>query len=1076
MRKWFGVFAAFAGVCLFAQAKEIVWTGSVDTDFATAGNWSGGAPAAGDTAKFNDEVTITGSFDFGAGGLTVEVASGKTLTCQTAFAGAGRLTKTGAGTLAFVNKNTGTFTGGLRVEAGKLAAKYSGAWNLTIGDSSNVVTLVMTGSADDPKVAFPDWGSCFNNPVHVTGTCLPGASVFQVSNTSVSYRGTYSTDCDSQIACGQSGTTTISGSGAIDVSGHTLTLNASGASTVLAVGAKGKSILGNLATMGVGRIAINGEGTDSAATLSVSNRVTLCNSWAGSAVVSGESAVLTLDRNTDNNTIGSISGASSVSLVDGGKIVLGTGVSLAVKSLSVDGTPVAAGIHPVSEFDGRIEGDGDVMVGCKTWSGGSTGLLSDGANWADNTPPVCGDALVFGQTVTLEAEDFTLASGSGLTFLIPGNDTVVTCKTDFNGTGGLTLEGKGYLRFRRKVNGSFTGGVRVAGGKLSVVNGSGSDWSCTIGDASNVVTLVMAGDAANDPMVVFSNYSCGLNNKVVVTGTSVAGRDTFCLGDSGSMNGDVESTTDIQFGTHCGSRALRVEGNVDVGSRVIVADTNNNKGDVVMFGECNTNSGNILFTKTIAGNLTTRGQGHTEIFSSGVSADALLRVESETYLYNAWAGNIVVTGATLHVTKTNAWGKSTTCTLSPTATVRIENGGRILLENGKPQSVAELIINGEPVSKGIHMVEEFGEAVVGSGMILVGAQEKKWVGGSSGLLTDGANWSDGQPAQAGDVLIFEKNVTLNALDDDALFDLGTGDLAFVVDSDCTLTSETKYSGTGRLVKYGAGTLKIVIANSGTFSGGVRVEDGTFSAAQNSAWGTNIGDGKGIVEVVVGPGRTSKVENSSYGARVNNPIRVTGSNAPSGVYSLVSNDRGGFRGLISADVDFAIVGGYYSSHFLGGISAPTNTVTVNAGTSQFDGATPRTCYLEHEIDASIVKIGPARLRISNGTTNEVNSLTVTEGQLFLEPAAVWSGTNVVVSGETSELWISARQNFATNVVVTISDGGRLYVTNGVGVKVASLVVNDTPVETGVYTAGNLPAVISGEGRVLVGPQGMTIILR
>lgn len=1063
---------AFAGACAFAQAKEITWTGSVDTDFANGGNWSGGAPAAGDTAKFTATATITGAFDFGADGLTIDVANGTTLTCKTAFAGTGQLTKVGTGTLAFTDYKTGTFTGGLRVEKGKLSPKNNSNWHLTIGDSANVVTLVMTGTADDPQIQGT-WGSCLDNLVHVTGTCQPERSAFSISDVSFTLRGSYTADCDTLIASGWN--STFVGSGFVDVTGQRLTLKETGSSNAITFGAKGKSIKGTIATTGVGMVKILGEG-DATATLIVSNRTSLLNLWAGSARVEGADAVLTLGKSTDN-TIGSFSGGSSVTLADGGKIVLGEGAALSVKALTIDGTPVEAGIHPISDFNGRIEGAGDVMVGCKMWCGGASGLLSAPANWSDNVAPACGDVLIFGQNVTLETEDFELTEGSGLTFQILGVGTVVTCKTDFSGAGGLTLSGLGNLRFRRAANGTFTGGVRVVGGELSVINGDGNTWSCTIGDkTSNVITLVMSGDSAKDPTIWFNNYSCALNNKVVVVGTAAEGHETFAISDRGAQNGDVEAETDVRFATHCGTRSLIMTGNIDAGANTVYAETYDKKGDSILFGECNTGNGNILFTKTIVGNLTTHGQGHVEVFSSGVSADATLTVESETWLFNAWAGDVVVSGVTLLMTKTNAWGLSTASSLASTAKVSVENGGKLVLANGKDLAVASLTVNGVPVAKGVHTVAEFGGAFEGSGAVLVGC-DKKWIGGAEGLLTDGANWSDNQPAKAGDILVFDKNVKL--LDDETMFDLADKDLTLVIVSDVTVTSQTKYTGTGRIVKQAKGTFTINASATGDFSGGLRVEDGIVKVGANGSWGSNVGNGKGVVEVVQGEGRAPQIVATTYGGRLNNPVRITGeASSADAAAVLQAGDRGGFKGAVTADSDFLISSGYHTGYYGSSVSAPGRTMTVNAGAYVTDDGDKviRTCQLSGALDVSIVKKQVARLQIDVGTTNEANGLTTLEGRTLLSPAAVWSGTNVVVSGETAELQLTARQNLSRQATLSLADGGMLVFTNGLQVCVGELFVNGQRKDNGVYTAVNLPEAISGAGRVRVGKFGMAVLVR
>lgn len=218
--------------------------------------------------------------------------------------------------------------------------------------------------------------------------------------------------------------------------------------------------------------------------------------------------------------------------------------------------------------------------------------------------------------------------------------------------------------------------------------------------------------------------------------------------------------------------------------------------------------------------------------------------------------------------------------------------------------------------------------------------------------------------------------------------------------------------------------------------------------------------------------------TTYGGRLNNPVRITGeAGSADAAAVLQAGDRGGFKGAVTADSDFLISSGYHTGYYGSSVSAPGRTMTVNAGAYVTDdsGKVIRTCQLSGALDVAIVKKQVARLQIDAGTTNEANGLTTLEGRTLLSPAAVWSGTNVVVSGETAELQLTARQNLSKQATLSLADGGMLVFTNGLQVCVGELFVNGQRKDNGVY--GGQPArAISGAGRVRVGKFGMAVFVR
>ena len=108
-----------AGIGL-AEPASRTYSGS-DGVWAKASNWSPqGIPSAGETAIFDANATITGPVELDRT-VTVEVASGKTLTISGSISGAGGIVKTGLGALIVSGNNS--FTGNFVVSNGVVRAR-----------------------------------------------------------------------------------------------------------------------------------------------------------------------------------------------------------------------------------------------------------------------------------------------------------------------------------------------------------------------------------------------------------------------------------------------------------------------------------------------------------------------------------------------------------------------------------------------------------------------------------------------------------------------------------------------------------------------------------------------------------------------------------------------------------------------------------------------------------------------------------------------------------------------------------------------------------------------------------------
>jgi hypothetical protein len=62
------------------------------------------------------------------------------------------------------------------------------------------------------------------------------------------------------------------------------------------------------------------------------------------------------------------------------------------------------------------------------------------------------------------------------------------------------------------------------------------------------------------------------------------------------------------------------------------------------------------------------------------------------------------------------------------------------------------------------------------------------------------------------------------------------------------------------------------------------------------------------------------------------------------------------------------------------------------------------------------------------------------------------------------------------IIHLNEGGKLQVPANISFKVAELYVDGIKKYDGIYTAGNAPEMISGEGSLIVGQVGLKVFIR
>ena len=82
----------------------------------------------------------------------------------------------------------------------------------------------------------------------------------------------------------------------------------------------------------------------------------------------------------------------------------------------------------------------------------------------------------------------------------------------------------------------------------------------------------------------------------------------------------------------------------------------------------------------------------------------------------------------------------------------------------------------------------------------------------------------------------------------------------------------------------------------------------------------------------------------------------------------------------------------------------------------------------------------------------------------------------MTGASTILALNDSGNLSEEARISVASGGKIKIASGVKVQVAALFVDGAEMAAGVYGAGNLPTVISGEGKLRVGEAGTVMVFR
>ena len=660
-----------------------------------------------------------------------------------------------------------------------------------------------------------------------------------------------------------------------------------------------------------------------------------------------------------------------------------------------------------------------------TWKGGATNDFTAASSWSPAQKPQPGDTLIIQEEVTFKSATFDVGE-AGLT--IQSTKGTVRCGVSFTGSGDLVIIGNGKAFYQDGACPSLTGDWYLRGGVFE---------PCPGGMGSGKV-YVEASSRLQVGAVTLTNDVC-----VVGSGVSIAFARAARL--MGVLSANADLVLDVAW--------------VDADRRVEIADLRAGTSTVTITGNAGGANRTLDFTGTVEANLVTkRGACVVRFTGTSEAAETTLAVEEGTVSFTGsarWAGPSVT--ATGEGTVLRFDGSNLT---AADGTVRVANGAK--LDVASLTVLPALTLGDQALEEGTYQAGDLPDNVTGAGILLVGGEVTTWIGGEAGAWSEGTNWSTGLAPKGMVVARFTNEVELAA----ETFDFGADGVC--IWNSANLIQGTAFAGEGRYRKFGSGQIEYR-ANS-SYTGGTLFTDGIAYLGNTGFSPKAFGAAEGVVELTRNVDGTGPFFNfGAYNVPIANKIRLVGETkvGETKVQRIKITNPVNLKGDVESDSDFLIYSGWGWLHADGNFRAPGKTITFaendwNLGPSYFAGA----------VDAALVKQGTASLELRGRSSGAMNVLTAAGGTLRLTAEAAWEGPVVVKNGGL--LALDGRDNLSSAATLTVEEGGKVEIAEGVGVRVHALVLDGKKMPVGAYSNANQPAFFDGAGHVVVGTETVIIL--
>ncbi|MGB3432542.1 autotransporter-associated beta strand repeat-containing protein [Achromobacter sp.] len=935
----------------------LVKTGAGTLALGSSNSYIGGTTIAGGTLQIESDASlgapvnrlyITGgglatasSFDLsravtlgGAAAAGFDVAIGTSLGLTGSVSGSGMLAKSGAGTLVLSGSNS--YTGGTRIDGGRLQISNDSNLGAAVGGLAlDGGTLATTDTLDMARaIALTRQGSFdvaagtalgLTGKVSGDGDLLKaGAGTLRLDSGANAYGNTW---IQAGTLVGHAGSV----SGNVGINGTLVFEQAadasfggaiSGSGNLIKTGAGTLDLAGNHAsytgetTVSQGRLIVQGVLGGSAAvtggTLQYGNGVAgAANRLNGDLKVAGGTlsvqgpAVLSVAGDTDlaDRTALEIAAATGHPALQSDRVLLGDGVTFRLAGISdtsrldqvlIDTRHGISGDF-ASVSVGGFTGAVDYMsVNTRKSADNMQYLATYGLSWSAGNNLAHGtftltnatDSFQVGAALTDQAGN--AASGwDGRTLTKVGVGTLVLSGDNSYG-GGTTISG-GVLQVGRDANlGAATGGLSFNGGTLATTGTFDTARAITLGQAGGFdvaagTALGLAGTVSGGGMLIKAGG-----------GTLVLSGNNTYAGGTRIVGGSVRIAQDASLGAASGALmfdggALATTGSFETSRAVLLAQSGSFDvaADTVL-GLNGTVSGGGMFAKTGAGTLVLGG---SNTHAGGTRVDGgTLQVARDANL-GAAAGAVAFGDGTL----------ATTASFDTTRLISLMQSGRIDVAAG-----TVLGLSGTVSGAG-------GFAKLGAGTLILSASNSH-AGGTAiagGVLQVAQDANLGAAAGA---LTFNGGTLATTGSFDiartvALAQTGTFDVA----ASTTLGLTGMVSGSGNLIKTGAGTLRL--DSSANAYGNTLIRDGILVGNAASILGNVENNGTLVFD---------QGANASFGGAISG----NGSLVKSGAGTLgLTGDSSGFTGSTTVQGGRLALNGKLG----GGLNIGAGSVLAGAGT-------------------------------------------------------------------------------------------------------------------------------------------------
>jgi len=986
-----------------ANGSTLTITGGITKTAANNDTISAPVVLGGAQTWSNDNadgvLTVSGNVTNGGFGLTVDGVGATEISGD--IGGTGSLTKSETGTLTLSGANT--YTGTTTISAGTVIAGNIAGAGSNFGSATSAVVL---GSAAARGTLYYTGDSA----TYTRGFTIGGVGGAEIDNAG-------------------SGLLTIA-TGGITGSGFGLTVGGAGDVTISSAIGTGS---GGLTKKDAGTLILNGANTYSGATTISEGTVQVgagsTTGTLGSGAVTNNAA-LVFNRSNAITVANAISGTGSLIQAGAGATTLsgantysgGTTVSLGTlvgttTSLQRDIEDNALLVFSqttTGTYSGVISGAGALgksgsgtvaLAGVNTYSGATTvsaGKLTVNGSIADSATTVASGATLSGAG-TVGA--VTILSGG---IVAPGNNTGTLS------TGSETWESGGHYKWEiNDADGDYPAGDPVEGGKGA---NPGWDWLSINGaltlnatSASKFVvditslTLANAAGAVND-------FSSAQNYAWTIASASDGilnfAADKFTLNYSGIFTNSLGG----------GSFGIAAEGN-DLILKFTKAETANTwdaGGEAVTAWSTAANWTNNTIPASAA----------NVIFGTGGSAatvDSARTVGSVTFNRTE---DFTVEGAS---TLTINGGITKTAASNDTISAPVALGASQTWSNDNASG--DLTISGT-VNLGTRMltVGGVGETnisgvISGTGAAGTGGLTKT---GSGTLTLSGANtYTGGTTVSAGTLVGSTASVPC------ASGGAGITDNGVLVFDQASLgMCQVVISGTGKLIKSGAGTLYLTPASANTYSGGTTVSDGVLAGTTTGLQGAITNNAAVLFQqgsagtysgVMSGTGSLQKIQNGN--------LTLNGANTYSGTTTVSAGTLTCGANNVMSDASAVTVaeGAFLNLNAKNdtiGSLAGAGTVTSTAGLLGV-GADNTSTTFSGVIAAGaggVTKVGTGNLTLS-GTSTYSGATTISAGKLTVDGSIAGSAATIGADATLS--------GSGTTGGVTVQAGGILSPGNGPG---------------------------------------------